>query len=62
MAGIALEQPEISSSRVRVVSEVVLAYALLECALWTRRPAQLWWGIAMLAAVVLLSAFSRRNR
>lgn len=61
MAGIALEQPQVCSSRVRVVSEIAVAYALLECALWSRRPAQLWWGITMLVAVVLLTAFSRRS-
>jgi hypothetical protein len=61
MAGIALGQPEICSSRARVFSEVVLAYALLEFALWTRQPAQLWWGIAMLAVVVLLTIMGRHT-
>lgn len=61
MAGIALEQPQAASSRVRVAGEVVMAYALLECALWSRRPAQLWWGIAMLAVVVLFTILSRRS-
>jgi membrane protease YdiL (CAAX protease family) len=61
MAGIALEHPEVCTSRARATAEVVIAYALLEAALWSRRPAQLWWGIAMLVAVVLLSLFGRRS-
>src|SRR5947209_2772002 len=59
MASSALDRPERAGAQ--TFAEIALAYALLECALWSRRPAQLWWGAAMLAAVSILTARGRRN-
>ncbi|HKD93023.1 MAG TPA: CPBP family intramembrane glutamic endopeptidase [Terriglobales bacterium] len=61
MATIALDQPRRDAGRLRVIAEIAIPYGLLEIALWSRRPAQLWWGIAMLVVVALLTLASRRS-
>jgi membrane protease YdiL (CAAX protease family) len=48
-------------SRVRPLIEIGIVYALLEGALWSLRPAQFWWGLACLAAVIALTAFGGRS-
>lgn len=47
--------------RLRLWGEILLAYALLEFALWSVRPAQIWWGAAMLAAFVLFTVIGGRS-
>jgi membrane protease YdiL (CAAX protease family) len=61
MAVAVVPQPLARSGRVRLMAEVVVVYALLEVALWTRRPAQNWWGAAMLGSVLVFSALGRRR-
>lgn len=50
--------------RARLFLEIVISYALLECALWTTRPVQTWFGVAMLiviAGVTLIGGRSARE-
>jgi membrane protease YdiL (CAAX protease family) len=51
----------ISRPWVRPVVEIAVVYGLLEGALWSPRPAQYWWGLATLFAVVVLTAVGRRS-
>src|SRR5947209_15341430 len=47
-------------ARLRDGLEIASAFTLLEIALWTPKPIQLWFGVAMLALVVILTLVSRR--
>lgn len=47
--------PQRKVTRGRLIAEIVVAYTLLELALWSRRPLQLWLGIAMLAVILVLT-------
>lgn len=49
------------TNRARLIAEVGAVYALLECALWSRKPVQTGWGVAMLAAVMILAVLGRRS-
>ncbi|HZU21319.1 MAG TPA: CPBP family intramembrane glutamic endopeptidase, partial [Terriglobales bacterium] len=61
MAEGALHGRRSTHSRAGVLAEVALCFALLECALWTRRPAQTWWGVAMLTLVAIFTLVGRRS-